>query len=108
MQQVQFKKISDTTFKFLYKQKTLNAGALYFIVSANNNTFIKQDLSDILITKGQIWLAKSENEIQLYTNSINKISIDNNKITIVEDLGKKTSIELPSLGSIWEDFTFNN
>ena len=101
MQQVQFKKISDVTFKFLYTQKTLNAGALYFIVSANNNTFIKQDLSDILITKGQIWLAKSENEIQLYTNSINKI-------TIVEDLGKKTSIELPSLGSIWEDFTFNN
>ena len=97
--QVLFKRISGVNFAKLSSSYTV--GAIYFIVS---NPSTLSTVGDVKITKGQIWIAKSTTEVELYTNGIKSATLVGNTITLEDNLGETTSISLATFEKSLKDY----
>lgn len=97
--QVLFKRISGVNFAKLSSSYTV--GAIYFIVS---NPSTLSTVGDVKITKGQIWIAKSATEVELYTSGIKSAALVGNTITLEDNLGETTSISLAAFEKTLKDY----
>lgn len=97
--QVLFKRISGVNFAKLSSSYT--TGAMYFIVSTPSTL---STVGNVKITKGQIWIAKSATEVELYTNGIKSATLVGNTITLEDNLGETTSINLAAFENSLKDY----